>query len=154
MPEAHYALGYTLLKKGDLDEASQHFTEEVALNPGMTLAWYHLGKINLNRGRLDEATTMFSKVLAVTPDFRPALEAQGQAFLKKKEPLKAVEVLERAVKLDPAWPDGRVLLGRAYQAAGRADDARQQFAAAQRLSNEERKRLEQKLNNSKPPVQP
>lgn len=120
----------------------------------MTLALYQLGKINLNRGRIDEAITMLSKVLAATPDFRPALEALGQAFLKRKDPLQAVEVLERAVKLDPAWPDGHVLLGRAYQAAGRTSDARQEFATAQRLSNEERKRLEEKFGRSKPRAQP
>ncbi len=97
---------------------------------------------------------MFSKVLAVTPDFRPALEALGQALLKKKDPLQAVEVLERAVKLDPAWPDGHVLLGRAYQAAGKKNEARQEFATAQRLSSEERKRLEEKFGKQKPPAQP
>ena len=92
---------------------------------------------------------MLSKVIEITPDFRPGLEALGQALFKKGDARGAVEVLERAVKLDPNWPDGHVLLGRAYSKVGRREDARKEFAIAQSLSSEERKRLEKEVQGSK-----
>jgi Flp pilus assembly protein TadD len=89
-------------------------------------------------------------VLEEVPDFRPGLEALGQALLKNGEAGRAVSILEKAIRLDPKWPDGHVLLGRAYQAAGRREEAKNEFAIAQKLSNEERKRLEEKVKASKP----
>jgi hypothetical protein len=42
-----------------------------------------------------------------------------------------------------------VLLGRAYMLAGKREEARKEFAAAQKLSEDERKRLEEKVSGSK-----
>jgi Flp pilus assembly protein TadD len=100
---------------------------------------------------MDEAVRMLSKVVGAAPDFRPGLEALGQSLLKKGEALRAVEVLERAVKLGDAWPNGHALLGRAYIAAGRREDARKEFAIAKELSNQERKRLERKVTGTQRP---
>jgi cytochrome c-type biogenesis protein CcmH/NrfG len=49
------------------------------------------------------------------------------------------------VQLNPKWPDAYALLGRAYQQAGRRDDALKAFDTSKRLAQEERQRLEQKL---------
>jgi cytochrome c-type biogenesis protein CcmH/NrfG len=70
-------------------------------------------------------------------------------LLKQNSAAQAVRVLERAVKVDPAWPQGFALLGRAYMLSGRRDDARRAFDAARRLSEEERKRLEEKVSKPK-----
>ncbi len=106
-------------------------------------------KVNLSRGQVNEAALQLAKVIEAEPDFRPGLEALGQALLKKGDAASAVAVLERAVGLDPKWPDGHVLLGRAYIAAGRRAEAKKEFDVAQKLTAEERKRLEQKVSGSK-----
>ena len=92
---------------------------------------------------------MLEKVILAPAGFQPALESLGQALLKKGDAARAVAVLERAVKLDPNWPDARALLGRAYMIVGRREDAKREFAAAQRLSDEARKKLEEKVSGSK-----
>jgi Flp pilus assembly protein TadD len=97
----------------------------------------------------DTSPTRYPETWTAAPDFRPALEAYGQALLKKGDAERAVAALERAVRLAPGWPDARVLLGRAYMAAGRRDDAQREFAEAQRLSDEERARLEEKVSAPK-----
>jgi Flp pilus assembly protein TadD len=84
------------------------------------------------------------------PEFGPALEALGQAYLKQGEATRAVPLLERAIKLRPDWPDGRALLGRAYMATGRREEARREFEAAKRLSEGERRRLEEQVNQPRP----
>ncbi len=91
-----------------------------------------------------------TRVVETIPEFRPALEALGQALLKRQETARAVVVLERAVKLSPTWPDGRALLGRAYMAAGRRADAQREFEIARQLGAEERKKLEDKVIGQKP----
>jgi Flp pilus assembly protein TadD len=100
------------------------------------------------------AISLLTRVVEESPEFRPALEALGQALLKKGDAAHAILLLERAVKLDPKWPNGRALLGRAYKAAGRTDEANREFNAAQKLSAEERQRLEEKVKGSRKPTNP
>ena len=81
-----------------------------------------------------------------TPNVHLCTVADFDAFCSRR----GFQVLERAVKIDPNYPDVRVLLGRAYMAAGRREDAQKEFAAAQRLSEDERRRLEEKVSGQKP----
>ena len=108
----------------------------------MVLARYQAGKIYFQRDKLDEAVAELSKVVEKDPGFRPALETLAQARLKQGSNNEAISLLERAVALDPTWPQAFALLGRAYTRAGRREDAKKAFATAQKLSAEERKRLE------------
>jgi tetratricopeptide (TPR) repeat protein len=150
LPEVNYSLGFALLKKGDSEAATPYFERELQINPSHLLSRYQIGKIQFTRGDYQRAIENLEKVLNGSPDFRPGLEALGQARLKNGDAVRAIEVLERAVKIDPDWPDGRVLLGRAYMAAGRRADAQKEFEAAQRLSQQERKKLEEAVSGKKP----
>jgi Flp pilus assembly protein TadD len=121
----------------------------------MTLALYHLASISLTQGNVDEAISMLEKVIESTPDFRSGFEALGRALIRKRDFARAVVVLERAVRLDPNWPNAHVLLGRAYAGAGRQEAAKKEFATAQELVDAERKRLEQKVRTpSRSPTPP
>ena len=60
------------------------------------------------------------------------------------------KLLEQVVALDPTWPDGFALLGRAYTRAGKREEAKKAFATAQKLSAEERQRLERAVTKPKP----
>jgi predicted Zn-dependent protease len=147
---------HALRRKGELDEAANNFERELEINSGMLLAMYHLGKIDLDRGRTDRAAVVLGKLVETAPDFRPGLEAFAQVLLKKREAAHAVRILERASKLDPNWPDVHFLLGRAYMMVGRQTDAHREFAAAKRISENERQRLEEKVSGpkSKRPTHP
>ena len=108
----------------------------------MLLARYQVGKIYFQRDQLDQAVAELNIVVEKDPTFRPALETLAQARFKQGSINDAISLLERAVALDPNWPQAFALLGRAYTRAGRREDAKKAFATAQRLSAEERKRLE------------
>jgi predicted Zn-dependent protease len=105
-----------------------------------------VGQILYQRGKLDEAVTELSKVVAADATFRPAIETLAQARFKQGAINEAIALLERAVALDPTWPNAFALLGRAYKRAGRTEEAKRAFATAQRLSSEERKRLERAVS--------
>jgi len=81
-------------------------------------------------------------VLEADKTFRPAIETLAQARLKQGSINEAIALLERATALDPTWPNAFALLGRAYTRAGKREEAKKAFATAQKLSAEERKRLE------------
>jgi Flp pilus assembly protein TadD len=74
--------------------------------------------------------------------------------LRQGDGTKAVEVLEHAVSLDPSWPIGHALLGRAYQMTGRHEEAKKEFATSQKLAGEERQRFEDAVHSSQPPRPP
>jgi predicted Zn-dependent protease len=108
----------------------------------MVLARYQVGKIYFQRDKLDEAITELTKVVEADKTFRPAIETLAQARMKQGSINEAIALLERATTLDPTWPNAFALLGRAYTRAGKREEAQKAFATAQKLSAEERKRLE------------
>ena len=55
---------------------------------------------------------------------------RGQRLLAERQPAEAVAALEQARALAPGFPSIGELLGRAYYATGRYDDATRQFTAA------------------------
>ena len=108
----------------------------------MVLSRYQVGKIYYQREKLEEAITELTRVVEADKTFRPAIELLAQARMKQGSFNEAIVLLERATTLDPKWPNAFALLGRAYTRAGKREEAKKAFATAQKLSAEERKRLE------------
>ncbi len=52
----------------------------------------------------------------------------GGAYLKQKEPAKAVEHLQKAVEMDPAYSAAWKLYGKALQQIGRVDLAQEAYS--------------------------
>ena len=65
-----------------------------------------------------------------------ALVGLGSALLGLNRASEAIAPLERAVAIEPAMDDGWYVLGRAYQVAGRPEQARRAFATVERLRAE------------------
>ena len=74
--------------------------------------------------------------MARDPQSAVALVGLGSALLGLNRAAEAITPLERAVAIEPAMDDGWYVLGRAYQAAGRADQAQRAFATVERLRTE------------------
>jgi Flp pilus assembly protein TadD len=57
----------------------------------------------------------------------------GKTLLKKNDPLGATTYLEHAIQMDPSNYMTHSLLGQAYRAMGRRDDATRETGTAQKL---------------------
>ena len=62
-----FALGETLLRRGDLEEAQTQLEAAARLEPGVARVYSSLGELYLKRGLKSEAARALRKSLAIEP---------------------------------------------------------------------------------------
>jgi tetratricopeptide (TPR) repeat protein len=134
LPYAHYNIGnvYWLMRKWD--EASTEFKQEIASNPYDCLAYGQLGNIVVRtHGDAAQARSYIEKALNLCPNLSQARTDYGLLLAENGEYEKAVEQYKQAAELSPEDDGVHLLLGRAYQKLGRAEEAKAEFATSQTL---------------------
>ena len=89
-----------------------------------------LGYERLAIGKLEAAGAHFTEALEIDLKSVEALLGLGTVLMEQQRPVDAVEVLERALELDPGRLGLRTTFARALAASGRTDDATAQLARA------------------------
>lgn len=136
---AHHNLGRLVSRKpGGLPEAITHFEAAIVLKPDHARAHYSLGVALQRVGRGTQAVPHFEAAIRFEPD-NPELVANSHYIagdILRHDAARideAIAHLRAAVRLKPKVAQGHNTLGEALLAAGRADDARREFASAVRL---------------------
>jgi tetratricopeptide (TPR) repeat protein len=80
-----------------------------------------LGKAKDEYGK---ALKDFKKAMEIKPDAYQAYNGMGFALRKTGEPVKALEMYDKALTLSPGFPDALEYRGEAYLALNRIDDAK------------------------------
>jgi tetratricopeptide (TPR) repeat protein len=119
----------------DCDGAKALYARAEAIRPTFDAA-YGIGACLLREHEHDTARTQFERAVARDPQSAIALVGLGSALLGLNRAAAAIAPLERAVAIEPAMDDGWYVLGRAYQGAGRTDQAQRAFATVERLRTE------------------
>ncbi len=135
-PNVHYANGVYLLGEQP-DKAIEEFKKELALQPGHPQSLMQIAFEYLNRGDAPAALPWAKQAVEAAPKDFAARKALGQALLETGEVAGAIAELENGVKLAPESPSLRFQLARAYQKAGRLEDAnreRDEFTRLDRLA--------------------
>jgi predicted Zn-dependent protease len=130
---ANFLLGQIALFRGELDAAVERSTRELALNPSDAMASYQLGDALLRQNRGDEAIAALQRSLWLNPFYSGPYILLGRAYMKKGQPATAEGMLRRAIEYDPNNRAAHYLLAQLLQQQGRADEAKQEFAIAERL---------------------
>ena len=133
----HYRLGRAMLQQSHdpaaLDSALKEFDAELSLNPSDAVAEYQVAQIFAAQQNKPEAAKHFEKATELRPDFPEALIAVAKLRSDAKAYDQAVQLLERAVKLQPRAEAARYSLMIAYRNAGRAADAQREKAELDKL---------------------
>lgn len=107
-------LGHEAFEAGRAEEARVIFESLVALGRRDPFAHTMLGTILLGAQALDQAQEQFEAALEIDPEDLAALVYRGEIRLSRKKTARAIEDLERAVKLgastDPFVARARKLL--------------------------------------------
>jgi tetratricopeptide (TPR) repeat protein len=119
----------------DCDGAKALYARAEAVRPTFEAA-YGIGACLLREQAHEAARAQLEKALARDPTSVVALVGVGSALLGLDRPAEAIAPLERAVAIEPGMDDGWYVLGRAYQGAGRRDEAQRAFATVERLRSE------------------
>jgi tetratricopeptide (TPR) repeat protein len=125
-----YFLADVAALEGEVEAAADHYRKAMALRPTYAPISLALGDLLLAHGDLEGAERSYRRALALEEDLGPALLGLGQTLLERDAVGDAVTILERAAKALPNSGTARFSLSRAYQRAGRDDDAEQMAEAA------------------------
>jgi tetratricopeptide (TPR) repeat protein len=142
LPLAHELLGEIALAGNHLDDAIAEFQKEKARNPLEGSIYDRLGDAYTRAARYDDAQRSLQAALLLEPNSTGPYILLGKTMLKKGDAVAAVTYLERANQLDPSNYITHSLLGQAYRAMGRAEDASRETATAQKLQAATEPRLD------------
>lgn len=128
-PHAHYELGDLLLDSGDFAGAAPALETAARLSPDSAGVQVALGRALLGSGRPTGAVVAFRRALSLAPDDPEALGRLAGTLAAHprrdlRDPGEAVALAERlAARFSFAEPRSLDVLGAAYAAAGRFDEA-------------------------------
>jgi predicted Zn-dependent protease len=139
-PNVHYAYGVFLLQEQP-DKAVEEFKRELELQPAHPSSLMQIAFEYLKRSDAAAALPWAEKAVAAAPRDFPGHKALGQALLETGDVDGAIRELQIGIKLAPDSPSLHFQLARAYQRAGRAEDAaraREEFSRLDRLARTQR----------------
>ncbi len=143
IPLAHALLGEVALAGEHLDEAIAEFEKERARNPLDGNVYDRLGDAYTRAADYAKAQQALQQALLLEPNSTGPYILLGKVLLKRQDPVGAVMYLERAEKMDPANYMTHNLLGQAYRALGRTDDASREMQLAQQTQSAAEPKIEQ-----------
>jgi tetratricopeptide (TPR) repeat protein len=136
LPEAHYLLGQIAIFRSRLDDGLALMREELAINPAHAMALYRIGDIYSRQLKWDAAIAALQQSLWMNPYFSGPYILLGKAYGKTNQLQAAEDMLRRAVQYDPNNKSAHYLLGQILQQAGRTEEAKAEFAIAERLQGD------------------
>jgi tetratricopeptide (TPR) repeat protein len=135
-PNVHYAYGVFLLLEQP-DKAIEEFKRELEIQPGHGWSLMQIAFEYLKRSDGESALPWAKQAVEAEPDAFPARKALGQALLETGDFEGAIRELEAGIKMAPESPGLYFTIARAYQRAGRLEDAeraREEFIRLDRLA--------------------
>jgi adenylate cyclase len=125
-PEAHWALGWTLLLGRQHDRSMAEVRTALRCDPNFALAYSLLGQVLYYSGRSTEALQPLATAFRLDPnnDQDPHLHYLAQAYFCMGRYEDAAAVLKRRIIRKPDTDMSRVLLASCYGHLGRVEEAR------------------------------
>src|SRR5438093_2965657 len=138
LPEAHYVLAQIAIFRSRFDEALALLRAELAINPAHAMALYRIGDVYTRQLQWPAAITALQQSVWINPYFSGPYILLGKAYSKTGRPAAAEDMLRRAIEYDPNNKSAHYLLAQVLQQAGRVEDAKREFAIAERLQGDVR----------------
>ena len=132
LENARYHLAVSYFNQKHYSLARAHF--EKLESTGFRKNWvsYYLGRLDLAEGRTDAAIRRFDS-LKLAPPLEDELYYLGQAYMKQGDPARAAGYLVRQTQFNPRDFRAHYLLAEAYQKNSHPQQAKREFAEAERL---------------------
>ena len=153
-PRAHYYLGLTyLLKDGTarIKEAAEEFKVELKSNPNEFFANYYLGIVDIIEREWEPAISFLQKASRIQPNNPDPYFHLGQAYQAIEQHERAIEVLRKAIALNPylGHNDNQVTtahyrLGQSLIKLGRTEEGEKELKTASELKSKGFKRDQEK----------
>ena len=142
LPRAHLLLGEIELAHSQSAAAIADFEKERDLNPLDGGVYERLGDAYIRAGDFESAQQALDRAVLLEPTLNVPYILLGKVLLKRQNSLMAKMYLERALQIDDKNYMAHYLLGQAYRALGRSDDAAREYQAAERIQTASEPHLE------------
>jgi tetratricopeptide (TPR) repeat protein len=129
----HYSLAVAYERKGDPQQAVEHYQRCLSIDPYTVQARYNLAKIYRQLGYLDAAVLEFQRTLTLMPDFSEGYNGLGITLARQGKYRQAIEQFRRALDLDPDHGWAHLNLANVYLESGQADSALARYRRAEQL---------------------
>ena len=137
-PRAHYALGFVLADRGQVDEAIAHYRQALEFDDNKYLeAHNNLGLALAGRGQVDEAIAHYRKALEIDPDFVPVRNNLGLVLAACGQADEAITHYRKALEIDPDFAETHNNLGNALLGRGQVDEAITHYRKALEINPED-----------------
>jgi predicted Zn-dependent protease len=133
LPRAHLLLGEIALARGQWPEAIGEFEHERDLDPLNGAVYERLGDTYIRAGDFERAQQALDRAVLLEPTVNIPFILLGKVLLKQQNGLMAKMYLEHALEMDPKNYMAHYLLGQAYRALGRTEDAAREHHAAEQI---------------------
>jgi tetratricopeptide (TPR) repeat protein len=132
LPYLHLNLGITYMRLGENERAEAEFRRDIALEPDLADNYEQLGVLYSRMQRDEDAEKSFRE--ALKRDAKSPGSYLGLAKLDQKQnkPEPGLKMIDAALRLSPDIHGGHYLRGRILMQLGRQEEARVEFAAAQK----------------------
>ncbi len=120
---AHNNLGAVLLKKGQLDEAIDHFNTAIEIKSDEASAFANLGNALLQKGELGEAIFQYQKAVGLKPGDAGLHYNLANALLARGEVDDAIAEYQGTLAINPNSADAHNNLGAVLLQRGELDSA-------------------------------
>jgi tetratricopeptide (TPR) repeat protein len=138
-PNVHYAFGAYIAPE-EPEAAIEEFRKELRTSPEHYPAMIQIASLETRRGNAKEAVPIAEQAVKIAPEAPAGRLVLGRALLETGEPVRAIQELEKGASLAPQTADIQFSLARAYQRAGRTEDAeraRQEFLRLDQAAREQ-----------------
>jgi predicted Zn-dependent protease len=142
LPLAHSLLGEIALAGNHMDIAIAEFEKERALNPLEGGIYDRLGDAYSRAGEYQKALQALQQAVILEPNVTAPFILLGKVLLREQSPSTALMYLERAEAMDPGNFMTHSLLGQAYRALGRKEDAAKENHTAETIQAASEPKLE------------
>ena len=142
LPQAHLLLGEIELAHGQSADAIADFEKERDLDPLDGAIYEHLGDAYIRSGDFDRAQQALDRAVLLEPNVNAPFILLGKVLLKQQNPMMAKMYLEHALRIDPKNYMAHYLLGQAYRALGRPEDASREYNTAEQIQDTNMPHLE------------
>ena len=142
LPLAHFMLGEVYLYKSDVAHALEQFEQERTINPAYPAVYDRLGDVYTRMGQYQQAQESLTRAISLDVSSTGPFIQMGKVFLRRGDPESAALYLQHAVKMDPGNYISHTLLGQAYRAMGKEDDAKRELAVASQIHASSQLKLE------------
>ena len=130
VPRLTSLLGEVYRQLGNPEQSVQHNRKALKTDPSLAIAHYHLGLAYLDLNQDENALRALNLATGSKNAEMAMYVTTGSVYLKKMELDHALEVLEKAVQIQPTTVQGRVLIAQAYRLKGQLDRALNHLQAA------------------------